>query len=49
MNGNNHMYCIIHKHTTSFVESIFLGWQIVIKCKQFIVFLVSLECIKGVF
>ena len=48
MMGNNRMYCIIHKHT-NFVGSIFLGWQIVIKCNQFIVFLVNLECVKGVF
>ena len=31
------------------VKSIFLGWQTVIKCNSFIVFLVSLECIKCVF
>ena len=33
---------------TIVVESIFLGWQIVIKCNPFILFLVSLECVKGV-
>jgi len=32
-------YCRVH----------FLGWQIVIKCNPFTVFLVSLECVKGVF
>ena len=31
------------------VKSIFLGWQTVIKCNSFIVFLVSLKCIKCVF
>ena len=31
------------------VGSIFLGWKIMINCNPFIVFFMSLECVKGVF